>query len=161
MHVSCLFSSKMGDIGKREAFPLVLHYGEGKAAIEQKPCFQIQNAAHFPNWSSWLLHSSRNWFSLGSQTLGRDFHAVEMCAHCSICVECLVLQAHEANCMCAANEPGILHVRQHNWRDFEIALVLWALSGPKGQLGITGLLDISRYVSLGRRDKAGKTREPR
>lgn len=62
--------------------------------------------------------------------------------------------------MCAANEPRILHVRQHNWRDFEIALVLSALSGPKGQLGITGLLDISRYVGLGRRDKAGKTREP-
>jgi len=32
--VFCLFSSKMGDIGKREVFPLVLHYDgvKGEAA---------------------------------------------------------------------------------------------------------------------------------
>lgn len=79
-----------------------------------------------------------------------------MCAPCSISAESPVLQVHWANCMCTANESGILHVRQPGWRDFEIALVLQALSIPKGQLRVTGLVDTSSYVSLGRRDKASK-----
>ena len=83
-----------------------------------------------------------------------------MCALCSICAESPVLQVHWANCMCTANVSGILHVREPSWRDFEIALVLQALSSPKGQLRVTGLVDTSRYVSLGRRDKASKKREP-
>lgn len=37
-----------------------------------------------------------------------------------------------ADCMCTANDPGILHVRHPGWRHFETALVLQAFSSPKG-----------------------------
>lgn len=155
-----LFSSEMEYIGKREVFPLVLHYGGGKAGIEQKRCFQIQNVAHFPNWSSLLLHSNRNWLFLRLSDFGQGLPwNGNVCTLQHLCrAPCAT--GTEANCMCTANEPRVLYVRQPNWRDSETALVFRALSGPKGQLRVTGLLGISRYASLGRRDKASKTREP-
>lgn len=44
--------------------------GGGKAGVEQKPYFQVQNAAGFPIWPSGLLHNRNQLlrdFSLGSQ----------------------------------------------------------------------------------------------
>lgn len=35
------FPLSMGDIGKREMFPLVLQYGGEKAGTEEGPCFQV------------------------------------------------------------------------------------------------------------------------
>lgn len=66
--------------------------------------------------------------------------------HPAASVQSPVLQVHWGNHMCTVSEPGILHVRQPGWRDFEIALVLQVLSSPKGQLRVTGLVDTSRYV---------------
>lgn len=72
-----------------------------------------------------------------------------------LCCRCIGSMA------CAlANEPGILHVRHPSWRGFEIALVLQALSSPKGQLRVTGLVNGSRYVSLGKRDEVRKKGDP-
>lgn len=41
MGISSLFSFELGDIGKREVFPLVLQYGGEKAGTEEGPCFQV------------------------------------------------------------------------------------------------------------------------
>lgn len=84
--------------------------GGGKAGIEQKPYFQVQNASGFLIWPLWLLPSKGNellketfpWFSDFGQGLPWS----------NVRAESPMLQVRWSKCVYAANKPGILHVKQ-------------------------------------------------